>query len=157
MSISTELAEALNGAFKPFKFRRRGKNWYRVTDDLYSIVNIQKSPWGEEYYVNIGFSPSGHARNSWIAVSKCWVRFRVESILSFSFDDIRLLDAQFDGTIGGDLRENIAEKIVAPVVQVVEVARTLRDLSEILTSKVSRSYFIHKDMRKILGLEGAVE
>jgi len=36
-------------------FRCKRNSWYRQCNDLIQIVNIQKSCWGNQYYVNIGF------------------------------------------------------------------------------------------------------
>lgn len=36
-------------------FRCKRNSWYRQCNDLLQIVNIQKSCWGNQYYINVGF------------------------------------------------------------------------------------------------------
>jgi len=35
-------------------FRCKNNSWYRLRNDLIQILNIQKSAWGDQYYINIG-------------------------------------------------------------------------------------------------------
>ena len=35
-------------------FRRKRNSWYRLSNDLIQTLNLQKSSWGNQYYVNLG-------------------------------------------------------------------------------------------------------
>jgi hypothetical protein len=35
-------------------FKKRGRSWYRVTDETVQVTNLQRSQWGEQYYLNFG-------------------------------------------------------------------------------------------------------
>ena len=35
-------------------FKRKGRNWYKTLDDCVQVLNLQKSPWGGQYYINLG-------------------------------------------------------------------------------------------------------
>ena len=46
--------QAFDIVLKPNGFKRIGGNWFRTLNELIHVVNIQRSPWGNEFYVNIG-------------------------------------------------------------------------------------------------------
>ncbi len=35
-------------------FRCKKNSWYRLSNDLIQVLNIQKSAWGDQYYINLG-------------------------------------------------------------------------------------------------------
>lgn len=54
---TTESAKRLeaefDGILKPLGFSKKGKHWVRETAQCFSIVSLQKSQWGEQFYVNL--------------------------------------------------------------------------------------------------------
>jgi len=39
---------------KPLGFSKRGKHWARATAQCFCLVNLQKSDFGDQFYVNLG-------------------------------------------------------------------------------------------------------
>ena len=50
-----ELAKFLDETFLPLAFKRRGNNWIKNGDELSKIINLQKSNFGNSFYINYGF------------------------------------------------------------------------------------------------------
>lgn len=51
----TKALEALlKRALKPLGFSKTGHNWRLETEETVVVVNLQKSPWSHDYYLNIG-------------------------------------------------------------------------------------------------------
>lgn len=48
-----ELGEELDSILAPAGFRRRKDSWYRMNEDTISLVNLQKSQYGGQYYLNL--------------------------------------------------------------------------------------------------------
>ena len=48
-----ELETIFEGALAPVGFRRRKDTWYKTNEDTITLVNLQKSQWGGQYYVNL--------------------------------------------------------------------------------------------------------
>lgn len=48
-----ELEEEFDSVLAPAGFRRRKDTWYRTNEDTISLVNLQKSQYGGQYYVNL--------------------------------------------------------------------------------------------------------
>src|SRR4051812_3354033 len=49
-SIEQVIAERL----KPLGYLKRATTWHRERDQLISVLNLQKSQWGEGWYINLG-------------------------------------------------------------------------------------------------------
>lgn len=50
-----DFVKYLDNLFKPFGFQKKGKNWYVESEELIKTINIQKSKFGDNYYLNYGF------------------------------------------------------------------------------------------------------
>ncbi len=49
------IKEIVKDYMKSTGFRCKRNSWYRQCNDLLQIINIQKSYWGDQYYINLGF------------------------------------------------------------------------------------------------------
>ncbi len=54
-----DLKEEISKVLFPLGFKRKGNNWIQETIQLYRIVNLQKSYYGNFYYINYGFTIKG--------------------------------------------------------------------------------------------------
>ena len=49
-----EIESGVSEALCDLGFKKKGKSWYRVTDETVQVTNLQRSQWGEQYYLNLG-------------------------------------------------------------------------------------------------------
>jgi hypothetical protein len=49
-----DLVKLFDDVLAPAGFRRRQSTWYKGNEDTITLVNLQKSQWGGQYYVNLG-------------------------------------------------------------------------------------------------------
>lgn len=153
--VYSVLLEALNEVLKPLGFRRKSANWYRVSGDLYCVIGIQKSSWGESCYVNIGFAPAVQVEKGWLPESKCPVRFRMDAIDSVSREALALLSGELAEMCGeSGLRVDLVEKVASPVARSVDLVESMQDLKSFLRTSVSGQVFIHHEIRGELLEEG---
>ena len=147
--VSSILTEALNDVFKPLGFRKKSANWYRVSGDLYCVVNVQKSPWGDgSCDVNIGFAPAVKAEKGWLPESKCLLRFRAGAITSVSREGLNLLSVETAELRGEDaLRADLVEKIADPVARAVNPIDSIQGLRSLLRTNVNNQVFIHRELQ----------
>lgn len=54
MSPADKFAETIKPRLKALGFKKSGLNWRRSTEDVIQVLNIQKSQWGPEFYINLG-------------------------------------------------------------------------------------------------------
>jgi len=50
-----EFINYLNEIFRSFGFKKNGNNWYMETQFLRKIISLQKSNYGNYYYINYGW------------------------------------------------------------------------------------------------------
>jgi hypothetical protein len=48
------LVPAMDSVLAPAGFQRRGASWSRRFDDVVQLVELQRSSFGEQYYLNVG-------------------------------------------------------------------------------------------------------
>ena len=51
----SDLIKLLNEVFNNLGFKRKGNNWVVDSSELIKIVNLQKSNYGNLFYINYGF------------------------------------------------------------------------------------------------------
>ena len=71
---------AIARVLKPLGYGKRGATWHRERDDVISVVNLQKSQWGDDLYLNVGvyLKEAGPERRP--PESLCHVRTRLTSL-----------------------------------------------------------------------------
>jgi hypothetical protein len=71
---------AVHQLLKARGFKRSGMTWRRQQSESLAVLNVQKSNWGPEYYVNVGvfFSELDNVSNP--KEYECHVRGRVEPV-----------------------------------------------------------------------------
>lgn len=54
--VKKDLIACISEVFLPIGFKRKGNNWVRSGKELSKIVNLQKSNFGNNFYINYGYS-----------------------------------------------------------------------------------------------------
>ncbi|WBB93339.1 DUF4304 domain-containing protein [Verrucosispora sp. WMMC514] len=153
MKVKQEFSRILEEELDGMRFRRRGTNWYRLGQEIYSIVNIQSSRWDSLFYVNLGFAPAGDVPGGWLAESKCMLRFRLEAIKRVRPDSLRLLDdSVISERVDQHWRSAVRAGLVLPIVETLKRADSVEGLKGLLETEISDRVMIHRDMRRFLAL-----
>jgi hypothetical protein len=132
-------------------FRKRGRNWFRMTSaDEYQVVNLQKSPWGGgSFYVNLGWDaavPAGDFRTE----NMCALSVRAEQTDAIPMIDYVRPDGltarDLPGTIllDSEMRDRmpeptfvgqLTEVVVIPIADFMDRTPSLDDLASIHRSR----------------------
>jgi hypothetical protein len=151
MTVQSPLTSAVSETLGPLGFRRRGRNWYRIASDLYSVVNIQKSRWSDSLYINLGFSPANQVDAAWLPEPRCMVRLRAGALHAISPEGLDLIaEGCPAGMSEPDLTVALTEKITAPLARLLEEASGLSSLGGVLESQTSGRFFVHREMRALI-------
>jgi hypothetical protein len=143
-----EFEEFFNNILAPAGFRRRGNTWYTTNEDTITMVNLQKSQWGGQYYLNLAVylrdlgeatSPSEHQSH---------IRVRLTAI---SGSETHLIEQALDlerTTVSTEERRNILAHALLSIALPFLVERStlprLRELysvgqlGPVLVTKVTR-------------------
>ncbi|MCZ8255583.1 MAG: DUF4304 domain-containing protein [Bacteroidia bacterium] len=73
---------AIASPLKVLGFRKKACTWWRATEDTVCVLNLQKSPFGERLYVNLGVYLRALGQEVTPPENRCHVRVRLERIAS---------------------------------------------------------------------------
>lgn len=61
-------------------FIKNGQSWYRYGKDTIGVINLQKSDWGNFYYINLGIWLKGIGDEKFPKENHCQIRGRAEGL-----------------------------------------------------------------------------
>lgn len=119
-----DLVNILSGMLIPMGFKRKGNNWVINGDIMTKIVNLQKSQFGNVFYINYGYILK--------ALPLDVLRMHVENRVAFSTRDenLRLHELlDLDSNIPDEAREKTLKEILQnKLVAKIQVVNTEKDL-----------------------------
>lgn len=92
-------------------FKRKASSWYRQTEGGLQMVNLQKSSWGMQFYVNLCCVPNGMEVEGMPTPKeyKCPIRVRLTSAFPEQRKEIeRVFDLELSGINDSERAEQIA-------------------------------------------------
>lgn len=110
-----DLEDVIDSVLSPIGFRRRARTWYKINEDTISLLNLQKSQWGGQYYVNLGVYLSDLGRAKYPPEHQAHIRVRLSAITG---EDTSALDAALDlerKEIGMKERHSVIARVVTAV------------------------------------------
>jgi len=139
--------------FKANGFRKTGATWHRDANRLVQVFNIQKSQWGDQFYLNVGIYLRDLGNEARPTEYRCHVRCRVEGLLG----DGECPDLQeclnFDSPLDKNQRYSRLQQIVAErVLPWFDENRTLESLGARLRHSI-RGFAIVRGVPELLGFE----
>jgi hypothetical protein len=76
LSLEAAIAPQLKAA----GFRKKARTWWRNVDEAIQVVNLQKSPYGERLYVNLGIYVTRLGSETSPPENRCHVQARLERV-----------------------------------------------------------------------------
>lgn len=138
---------------KSHTLRRRASTWYVDGIDAIGVVNLQRSKWGSQYYVNVGLWLRALGDSTSPSEVECHVRTRIGRILPSRAEElVTLLDLEADVTTE-DRRArlgSILERDLFPLIQRLSNTSDLTGSSE--RRAVLAVSLVTLDAQRLLGL-----
>lgn len=76
-------------------FEKKSGSWYQHGEEVIVVLNLQKSQYGPQYYVNVAFWLRQLGEERYPKEHKCHVRLRLEDVVPDTEEEIgRLLDLE---------------------------------------------------------------
>jgi hypothetical protein len=77
LTNTKQLESAMSEILKDENFQKKGNSWYMDGADSICVINLQKSDWGGQYYVNLGVSLKCLESSPFPKEHKCHIRSRL--------------------------------------------------------------------------------
>jgi hypothetical protein len=107
-------------------FRKKQLNWWLEKGGLIWVVNVQKSLYGEQYYLNIGAEPVELAETEFPVEYKCGFRARIDSICELN--DVQRNSLDFEKLVPEEERKKAWLEMLNQFLQLIEKISCLEDL-----------------------------
>jgi hypothetical protein len=107
------LLKAVNKVLTTRGFQKKSDNWLLETSDVIALANLQKSQYGQQYYVNLGIWIKVFGENVNLKEHQCQIRFRLESVLPEDrVSDLKIALNMEDQHIEIQARESIFSELI---------------------------------------------
>ncbi len=147
-----DIVTAVHNVLNRHGYQKRSGGWNRSSADLLQIVNLQKSNFGMQYYVNLGFMPLDMLDDSSCSIkeNQAELRVRMTSIMDENNDGI---DAIFNLDINYE-KEDRVKDIECAIEQLVSTfldkLRTISDLKIAHSKGELKKFLITKEAQSII-------
>jgi hypothetical protein len=95
MSTRNAVQQAFDEFGREAHFEKRSGSWYRHGEEVIAVLNLQKSQYGPQYYVNQAFWLRQLGDDRYPKEHKCHLRLRLEDVLpEAEAETRRLLDLE---------------------------------------------------------------
>ncbi|KSV75941.1 hypothetical protein N185_15965 [Sinorhizobium sp. GW3] len=128
------LKRTLDELLKDYGFKPKGNSWYFRAEETISIVNLQKSQYGDQYYVNFAVVFRALMGDEFPKERHGHIRFRLDDVisqdLSGQLSDVLDLESQLTEQARRELFAGIvrpALEILARCESPIEIAHALKD------------------------------
>ena len=147
------LITALDKILKNYFFKRKNSSFLRKSDDCMLILNIQKSIYSDNFYINIAIWLRGIYDIAWPKEMECHIRIRAGHIVSnqlqlessLNFDNgIMTIDERIDYITG-----IIVNEILPFMLKLDSITGIKNGLTD---GKWNKKALIHKDLYEFLDI-----
>lgn len=73
------LKQVIDSSLREAGFFQKGQSWYLSSSDTIIVINLQKSSWDEQYYLNIGFWLNALGEATYPQHNRCHLYYRAEN------------------------------------------------------------------------------
>lgn len=146
-----ELEAVFDSVLTPAGFRRHKDTWYKTNEDTITLVNIQKSQWGGQYYVNLAVYLRDLGKATSPAEHQSHIRLRLASI---SGSDTPAVEEALDlerAPVPTEQRKSVLARVLSTVALPFLVERsTLPRLRELHAAGQLGPVLVTKATRELL-------
>lgn len=146
------LKRAITTALEPRGFKWKASAWYLDGQDGICVVELQKSNFGEQYYVNLAISVKELDPNPFPKEHQCHVRGRLSEVVA---DKPRLeaaLNFDTDASSPSDRFSFIVDAIVDEALPLLSGYQNLESLKEALEANKLKKFLVSLKLKRLLGL-----
>src|SRR4051794_13776958 len=129
-SSKQQLEAAFAPLFKEAGYRKHALTWHRKNAETISVFNVQKSQWGDQFYLNCGIYLCDLGDESQPPSYRCHLNIRVDRLVPDRDRLLLLLD--FDQPVKSEFRiEELAELVNKWAMPWLEKCSTISALREL--------------------------
>jgi len=152
MADSKLVREALGLPLKNAGFKKKSDSWYWSNDEVVLVVNLQKSQYGDQYYVNCAVALKSLGAIQFPKEHHCHIRFRLTSIVSDQErEEIGIVFDLENGSVTDQKRTEEISRLIRDIALPILKGCSSRDgIAETYKSGILRKAFVHKQVKNLV-------
>ncbi len=146
-----EIIESINKSLLGLGYKRKADTWYLYKSDFICVLNLQKSAWGNQYYINLCIYIKSNSGLEFPKEYQCHIRWRLTEETTNISGFNKSLDFEDDLTnIEGKL--TMINKAISDIaIPIFSSLNTKEDLIKFIESK-PKSLAVTIEGKKLLGI-----
>lgn len=153
MADSKLVKEALGAPLVEAGFKKKSDSWYWGNDEIVLLVNLQKSQYGNQYYVNCGVALKALGAAEFPKEHHCHIRFRLAAIVSD--EERKGIESVFDlenGSLLDERRKEEISKLIREIaLPLLKGCSSMDGIAETLQSGRLAKAMVHKQVKDLIG------
>jgi Domain of unknown function (DUF4304) len=152
MTDSKTIKEIIKKSLSKAGYSKKSDTWYFRNDEVVLLVNLQKSQYGNQYYLNCGVGLKSLGVVDFPKEYQCHIRFRIEGVMpEGSEKNIAALLNLEDMSISEIQRKDEISKLIAEyVLPTLTALSSINGISETIHSGVLKKAMIHKQVKDLV-------
>lgn len=152
MVDSKLVKEALGAPLVEAGFKKKSDSWYWRNDEIVLLVNLQKSQYGDQYYVNCGVALKSLGAVEFPKEHHCHIRFRLTAVVSD--EERKGIEAVFDlenDSLSDHQRKDEIPRLIRDIALPILNGCSSRDgITEALRSGKLAKAMVHKQFKDLI-------
>lgn len=143
------ITQTIDSALSAYDFKKKSDNWFCHKDETVLLVNLQKSNYGGQFYLNCGVLIKALSNVEFPKEENCHIRFRLhhDDIGSPESQSEFLLDLENESITDDRRVIELTNLINSYVIPILEKCSTIKGVSEIIKNEKYNNWGIRKNVR----------
>lgn len=151
--MTTEnLARSINDSLRKRGFKRKGAAWYLEGPECTCLLNLQRSQWGNKYYINLGVLVKQLDNIPSPKENQCHLGVRLSQIVRDSTKLERDLDFEDFASANEQKVRAVREAIETRAIPFLSSLQTLDGIKHVFREGTISSAFATAKLKKFLGM-----
>ena len=152
MTNSSLLMAILDQSLREFGFKKKSSSWYRSSNDVVQVVNLQRSQYGNQYYFNCGIGIKGLGLPDFPKEQQCHIRFRAASVVP---DETRskieaIFDLDNDDFLDDERSREALSLVEEVLLPILNRCSSKNGIIDSIKNGVFVRAMIHKDIKDLI-------
>lgn len=140
---------AISAPLKAARFRKKARTWHRINDGTIDVFNIQKSPYGDGLYLNLGVYLTSLGPELSPPEYRCHIQVRLEHVAHPS-----RVDEIHRAVAGADPPQPLLDAILFDAIAWFESVSTYAGIRTFIASGGARKALVFAAVRELLSADG---
>lgn len=143
--MKTIVSRTVDSSLKANNFIKKSGSWYREVDESVMVVNLQKSNYGNTFYINLGVWFKRFGQSQFPKEQQCHIRIRLSSLTGEELDNA--LNLENTAVTEVDRQLTIDGAISQRALPFLSACSTVNGVRSMLSEGRLKKAFVHKDVK----------